>query len=266
MTVQKQGPKSIEDISFKLYMAINGTGKDIHGSSLIPDNKTVFTNHNSNSIRILKKDGSLDYDVKLWHYAYDVECIDIDTLVVTSGNSKSKCISIVDMKYNGVKRIPLDSDSYWIAGTDLDGDLIYSGGEKGIQRINLQDKLSGEIVLEENKSFCYVATFGNNINHTNSSENSVTSFDFNGEKQWTFNNATVLEFPVDISVDNNGNVFVAGRHSNNVIVISADGKQHREVLSSEDGLSNPWSLHYDRSTNQLLVANTSATAFIHHSI
>ncbi|CAG2214788.1 unnamed protein product [Mytilus edulis] len=104
MTVQEAKSKSIEDINLKLHMTINGTGNYIYGCSLLPDNKMVFTNHGSDSIRILQKDGSLDYNVKLWHYAYDVACISKDILAVTSGNSNSRCISIVDMSYSRVKK------------------------------------------------------------------------------------------------------------------------------------------------------------------
>ncbi|CAG2231471.1 unnamed protein product [Mytilus edulis] len=73
--------------------------------------------------------------------------------------------------------------------------------------------------------------------------------------QWTFHNESVLKTPYGIDVDNDGNVFVVGHRSNNVVVISSDGKRHREILTVSDGLDNPMSLHYSGTTNQLLVAN-----------
>jgi len=65
-----------------------------------------------------------------------------------------------------------------------------------------------------------------------------------------------------ISVDNDGNVYVVGNVSNNVVVISADGQRHRQLLSKSDGLVNPVVLDYDRSTNKLLVVNERDTAFL----
>jgi DNA-binding beta-propeller fold protein YncE len=65
----------------------------------------------------------------------------------------------------------------------------------------------------------------------------------------------VLQHPCGISVDNDGNVFVVGYSSNNVVVISSDGQRHRQLLSNKDGLVNPTVLDYDRSTNNLLVEN-----------
>jgi sugar lactone lactonase YvrE len=52
--------------------------------------------------------------------------------------------------------------------------------------------------------------------------------------QWEFNDERVLQCPLGISVDNDGNVYVVGCHSNNVMVISPDGQRHRQLLASKD--------------------------------
>jgi DNA-binding beta-propeller fold protein YncE len=90
----------------------------------------------------------------------------------------------------------------------------------------------------------------------------VTCCDLHGTTQWEFNDQRVLQHPCGISVDNDGNVFVVGYSSNNVVVISSDGQRHRQLLSNKDGLVNPTVLDYDRSTNKLLVVNDSDTAFL----
>jgi hypothetical protein len=64
-----------------------------------------------------------------------------------------------------------------------------------------------------------------------------------------------------ISVDNDGNVYVVGRMSNNVVVISPDGQRHRHILSPKDGLVSPTVLDYDKSTNRLLAVNEERTVF-----
>jgi DNA-binding beta-propeller fold protein YncE len=58
-----------------------------------------------------------------------------------------------------------------------------------------------------------------------------------------------------ISVDNDGNVYVVGYHSNNAVVISPDGQRHIQLLSSENGLKESRVIDYDKSTNMLLVVN-----------
>ncbi|XP_052064799.1 uncharacterized protein LOC127704703 [Mytilus californianus] len=259
ITVPNVESKSIEEINLQLHKQLNLTGRYVFGCCVLPNGKTAFTNYN-NCVIILNKDGSFDSNVKIPYFVYDVEYINQDnTLVVTSPCSH---ITIIDMKDKQVtKKIPLNSVAHGIAGTN-DG-LIYSGREKGIQMISLHDESVQNIVKDEMPHFCYVATFDNNIYHTDSNKNTVTCYDLKGNKQWAFMNKSVLKYPTGISVDNNGNVFVVGRTSNNVVVISADGKRHRVLLSSIDGLDNPWSLHYDRSTNRLLVANHNVKAFVY---
>jgi DNA-binding beta-propeller fold protein YncE len=90
----------------------------------------------------------------------------------------------------------------------------------------------------------------------------VTCCDLQGTTQWEFKYERVLRYPRGITVDNDGNVYVTGRDSNNVVVISPDGQRHKQLLSSKDGLVEPHVLDYERSTNKLLVVNRRDIAFL----
>jgi DNA-binding beta-propeller fold protein YncE len=90
----------------------------------------------------------------------------------------------------------------------------------------------------------------------------VTCCDLHGTTQWEFKDERILKGPWGISVDNDGNVYVVGFNSNNVVVISHDGQCHRKLLSSKDGLSLSCVLDYDKSTNSLLVVNENKSAFL----
>jgi DNA-binding beta-propeller fold protein YncE len=90
----------------------------------------------------------------------------------------------------------------------------------------------------------------------------VTCCDLQGTTQWEFKDERVLKFPLGISVDNDGYVYVAGRDSINVVVISTEGQRHGQILSSNDGLVEPRLLDYERSTNRLLVVNRRGVAFL----
>ena len=103
---------------------------------------------------------------------------------------------------------------------------------------------------------------GHKLYYTTNNTQTVTCCDLDGTTQWKFNDIRVLQTPVGISVDNNGNVYVVGFSSNSVVVISPDGQRHRQLLSSKDGLSFPRVLDYDSSTNRLLVVNDMSTAFL----
>ena len=134
--------------------------------------------------------------------------------------------------------------------------FIYCTGNKGLKMINLSDKSVSDIIQNNMSNVYYVATFRNGDTHT------VTCCDLHGTTQWEFKDTRVLQYPYIISIDKDGNVYVVGYDSNNVVVISPDGQRHRQLLSSKDGLKKPRVLEYDRSTNRLLVVNDNNTAFL----
>ena len=128
--------------------------------------------------------------------------------------------------------------------------------------LNLSDKSVSYIINSDMSDVDYVATSGDKLYYTNYYTNTVTCCDTHGTTQWEFRDERVLQYPNGITVDNDGNVYVAGYNSNNVVVISPDGQRHRQLLSDKDGLVNPRLLDFDKSTNRLLVVNVSESAFL----
>jgi DNA-binding beta-propeller fold protein YncE len=63
-------------------------------------------------------------------------------------------------------------------------------------------------------------------------DDTVTCCDLHGTTQWEFKDTSVIKGSRGISVDNDGNVYVVGGDSNNVVVLSPEGQRHRQVLSS----------------------------------
>ena len=151
----------------------------------------------------------------------------------------------------------------YIYGMTVRGRTIYyCAWNKGLKMFNLSDTSVSDIISSNMTYVTYVATSGDKLYYTNSNTNTVTLCDLHGITQWEFNDDGVLQCPLGISVDNDGNVYVVGCHSNNVMVISPDGQRHRPLLASKDGLSCPRVLDYDRSTNRLLVVDQNSTAFL----
>lgn len=127
--------------------------------------------------------------------------------------------------------------------------------------------LNNESILNLTKTklnvLSYVATFEDKIFYSNVNENSVTCIDFQGNIQWVFIEPSVLHYPCGISVDRYGNVFVVGGDTNNVVVISPNGKNYRELLTSENGLGRPTTVHVNRSICQMLVANRTGKGIVY---
>ncbi|CAC5401315.1 TRIM2_3 [Mytilus coruscus] len=111
--------------------------------------------------------------------------------------------------------------------------------------------------------YSYVSTQADNIFCTNPDKHTVTCCLYSGALVWKFKDESVLDRPQGITVDNKGNVFVAGMDSCNVVVISPDGKQCNQILTREDGLDRPTAIFFDKERKKLLVTNQKQFAYIY---
>jgi len=156
--------------------------------------------------------------------------------------------------------ISIDTDIYGMAVRGKE--IYYCTQGNGLKILNLSDKYVSDIINRNMSGVLYVAASGDKPYYTGFYTHTVTCCDLHGTKQWQFTDERVLKGPCGMFVNNDGNVYVVGMHSSNVVVISPDGQRHRQLLSSEDGLRNPRVLDYDKSTNRLLVVNESQSAFL----
>jgi DNA-binding beta-propeller fold protein YncE len=151
----------------------------------------------------------------------------------------------------------------YIYGMAVRGRTIYYGTcGHGLKMLNLSDENVTNIINSDMSGVCYVATYGDNLYYTDCITHTVTCCDLHGTTQWKFIDTHVPQYPLGISVDNDGNVYVVGYDTSNVVVMSPDGQRHRQLLSDKDGLKDPTVLDYDRSTNRLLVANEERAVFL----
>lgn len=69
---------------------------------MLPDDRMVFCCYIDDTIRVLKSDGSKDFEIKTIGSTFDVVSIDDDCIAVTSGGSNQ--INIIDVKMHKVKK------------------------------------------------------------------------------------------------------------------------------------------------------------------
>lgn len=89
---------------------------------------------------------------------------------------------------------------------------------------------------------------------TNFKDNTDVSFGYDGRCKWQYKNFK-LKSPIGITSTSSGVVFVTCKSSDNVHAISADGKDHRIILSQTDGMDCPRAINFHRERNQLVVIN-----------
>ena len=258
-------PMSVDNIQLKLKQKINIKGNLIKGCSLLPHGRIVLSCIDTNTVSFINKEGVELFQIgkdKTGSRTYDTVYIkDNNCVAVSSGPGSNGCIAMIDIESQKVMTtISMDTGVYGMAVRGRT--LYYCTETKGLKMLHLTNKYVDHIISRKRSNVQYVAIYDNKLYYTGYNAHTVICRLLHGTTQWIFNDYRVLCGPLGISVDNNGNVYVVGFDSNNVVFISRDGKRHRQVLSSEDGLRNPRVLDYDKSTNRLLVVNESKSAFL----
>jgi DNA-binding beta-propeller fold protein YncE len=265
MVADLSPPMSVYNIQLKLKQKISIKGNLIKGCSLLPDGRIVLSCIDTNTVSFINKEGIELFQIgkdKTGSRTCDTVYVKYNNCVaVSSGPGSNGCIAMIDIESQKVMRtISMDTGVYGMAVTDRT--LYYCTETKGLKMLHLTNNYVRHIISRKRFNVHYVAIYDNQLYYTGYYAHTVICCSLLGTTQWIFKNYRVLCGPLGISVDNDGNVYVVGFDSNNVVVISPDGKLCRQVLSSEDGLRNPRVLDYDKSTNRLLVVNENKSAFL----
>jgi WD40 repeat protein len=256
---------SINDIKLTLYSNIKILKEISHrsrGCAICPNGKMLFTDSSYNKkLVILNNDGTLDKKITCSpHHPRDVTFIDDSTVAVSTSND----IRIINIDTKQTKRVIKATDRcYGI--TYHKGTLLLCEGTRGLNKIELSDGRITTLVKDVKLSDeSFVTTFGDKIFQASHLNNRVTCYTINGEKLWEFKDESVLRGPVGVAVDNNCNIYVTSYNYNKVIVLSPDGKQWRQLLDQNDGMSGPYGISIDRTTNNILITNYCGSALMFH--
>ena len=256
---------SINDIKLTLYSNINIPKEISHrsrGCVICPNSKMLFIDNSSKQkLVIMNNNGTLDKKITCSpYYPHDVTLIDDSTVAVSTAGD----IHIINIDTKRTERvIKTTSRCYGIAYHK--GTLLWCAESRGLNKIELSDDrittLFEDVKLSDQT---FVTTFGDKIFQTNFVNNSVTCYTINGQKLWELNDASVLRQPIGVAVDNNCNIYVTSFYYIKVIVLSPDGKQWRQLLDQNDGMSGPYGISIDKTTNNILITSYYGSALMFH--
>ncbi|CAC5411761.1 unnamed protein product [Mytilus coruscus] len=261
---QLEAPKlyirSIDGIKLTLKQTFRTNG-GIKGCVILSGGKIAITCWSTDIVSIFNKVGLPELIVtiklgKLFDATYNP---DDNTIAVSSQCRIRGHIHIICMaKRKITKTISFD---YPIGGIVYrDGYFVFCAGSQGI---NIRDASMTTVVTSSISSNAYITSFANYIYYTDFETRSVTCCDLQGKSKWTFKEESILPQPLCVTVDNEGQVYVVDNKVGNVVVISPDGHRYRQLLSTKDGITNPWALSYDRSTDRLLFVNWMDNAYLY---
>ncbi|CAG2212220.1 unnamed protein product [Mytilus edulis] len=244
LAVQKQ--QSIQDITLNreetLTSDYSGT---IRGCCVTPENQLLLTHHSSKKLSIMDLNGSCLASIPIGYGdSYDVACLDNNNVAVTSGDSRCRGITIIHLPdRNRMKFIELPGKPYSIASNDEM--MLCVVQNMGIYQIDKKVYKTSIFIKGDFPMKSFVVTCGDKIYYSND-KSSVICTNHSGEPLWTFKYESILNQPRGATFDNYGNLYITGESSCNVVVLSSDGKQHREILTGSDGLQIPSAIFFDK--------------------
>ncbi|CAC5408171.1 unnamed protein product [Mytilus coruscus] len=258
---------SIRNIKPKFVSGLNihGMLPSISGVCVTERDEYIFTCQETNEIMLLQSNGSKKFLISLKSSgAFDIVLLSDTSAAVTSGDKKKHGITLVDISLGkSTKFIKLPGQSYGI--TSNEEYLFVAVKGKGIQMLNKESLKPLNIIRCEITNGAYIDEYNGNIYITNSSENKVLCCDMNGVEKWVFNRDDILKEPYGIGVDGRRNVYVVGGGTLNVVVLSPDGAQHRQLISDKKlHLTLPRALSLDRTRKRINFANEKSFLFVYN--
>ncbi|XP_063408940.1 uncharacterized protein LOC134692418 [Mytilus trossulus] len=209
---------------------------------------------------ICKRDGFLLDRILLEYKPTGVTALNEDSALVMLGYEGIQIIDLSTLllstrvKFAGVgKKITSSNENVWIDQNFGISKIDIANG-KTMKEIPLEFSIeemclspSGEIYLSE--------CLGHNIYRVTSQGDVLLFYEHPD-----------LKHAVGITVDNNYDVYVAGKMSHNIHKISNSGLSSRIILSGKDGISQPTGLSYNKQTNELMIINEGNTSIIIYEI
>ena len=233
----------------------------INGCDILPNGKLVFAEQQGQLLLMFSNNGNYEKDmvrfsgipfevsyigenivaVAIWDKHEVVFVNVIANRIINTVNIGHECFGTdFTMDRLAIQTLPVYTSSH-IVYLDPTGRLL--------ERVNISNGFSRNISLRDGTIKC-------------TDQSRIYCYTLTGQQKWTFKDEHVLRKPVGIALDKHYNVYVAGKETNNVVVLSPDGTNCRQILTESDGLKEPSSLRINIDRNELLVCNLKGPAFL----
>ena len=234
----------------------------IIGCTVMTNGDVVLCDYDNNKIKLLNSSGILTGNMKLSSYPQDASVLDPTSVIVTLPWGKQLQVVQVYPQLKPGRVIQLDM---MCRGVEVDKGTLYVtcrndlGAEGEIKVLGLDGKVKRRLGVNQDGSFMFnwpyyitVNSSGEKIFVSDGAKQTVTCMSVDGRVIYTYKDDS-MSGPEGLLCDSEDNILVCGGRSNNVQVLTADGKRHCTLLTASDWLKDPRPIAYRDSDNTLLV-------------
>ena len=239
----------------------------ISGCTVMTNGDVVLCDCYNYKIKLLNSSGVLTGNTKLSSSPWNVSVLDPSSVIVTLPYKKQLQVVQVYPQLNPGRVIQLDKPC---RGVEVGkGELYvtccnYTYPREGeIRVLGLDGRVKKRLGVNQDGSFmftkpCYISvnSSGEKIFVSDNWTDTVTCMSVDGRVIYTYEDDSMRR-PMGLLCDSEDNIFVCGESSDNVQVLTADGKRHCTLLTKSDGLKEPQSIAYRDNDNTLLVGYNS---------
>ncbi|CAG2241049.1 unnamed protein product [Mytilus edulis] len=238
------------DVKLRQKFRLQSNQNSIIHECIITNDQLVFSDYVRNSLMINAINGNSNREIKLSGIPFKISLINDNDIAVSTYR---KFIEIISINTGQVKKKIVASGR--TGSISYQNNLMFADiGHQKIEVMNLTGEVIRSFIRPLKSTVLCLSSDTDSLFFSDALNNTVYCCDLNGSDRWKFT-AEMMKSPTGVTTDGNGYVYVICYISNNVVVVSPDGKHHKELLTAKDGLRNPTGIYYDKPNDCLLVYN-----------
>ncbi|XP_061170032.1 transcription intermediary factor 1-alpha-like [Saccostrea echinata] len=216
---------------------------DVAAAILTSDNEIILVEYQGKACKLFNPEGSLLKTLSEFNeYPRDISYGRDEILVSIPGEKKVKRLSIDDFEHS--ETILMEENCFGIASFD---GHIYASTNEGIIKLDEKGKRLG-IYPTTGCSFNIAVDFRGNVIYSESNSHIVKCINQEKELLWSYKHQK-LSKPYGLSTDCVRNIYVTGRDSSNIHVLSEGG----ELLRIFENIPRPWAIKFLENTLKFVI-------------
>ena len=233
----------------------------ITGCGVLPNEQIILCDYNNKNLKRLRSSFTVKDVLDLRVEPWDVSVINNSSAIITLPYLKQLQYIQLELSLKSGPVIQLDKMCWGIAvaGEDIYVTLHNNPGEGEVRILDMEGSLKRRIGVNSGGSFMfgrpyYVtknATIGR-IYVSDGGTDTVTCLISDGSTVYQYKDKNTTR-PRGVCVDDEENIFVCGRGSTNVHIVTASGRKHGCLLTSADGINGPLSVAYRHTDDTLII-------------
>lgn len=248
----------------------DGSSHRITGAVVMPAGEIVICDNFNRNIKLLDSSDILKDSLQLNAQPYHISFVDDKTVIVTLPSLKQLQYIEVFPRLTPGRVFRLDKKCW---GVHVTGNKIFTSchNDPGKGEVRIHDKdgnLQQQLGINQDGSFLFkrpsyitVSPSEKKVFVSDGAKNTVTCIIMDNIVLYQYSN-NELKCTRGLYCDDGENILACGEDSNNIQMITADGKKHCDLTSSKDGLEKPLCISYRERDDTLIVGCRDANMLL----